>query len=310
MCPPAHRGAIFMQFTWQVKNSERGMTLENFIYQKLKDWSHKQVKSAIDQKRAFVNGRCVFMAKWNLKPRDRVQFVPNRIAVPPHVRQRMERVDVLFEDADILAVNKPAFIESEDFAAVVLNYLKRKTRGRGHPYLGQMHRLDKETSGVMIFTKKKQANELADQFRRHTIRKYYLAVVNGRVAAQSGQIKEPLEKGAFGEGRKVRVARGKEGAREAKTFYEVVERYETATLLRVRIFTGRTHQIRVHLSDAGYPLVGDTVYCGPHGMSFRRCALHAERLEFVHPVTKQKIKITAPLPEDMKKLIAELRGIF
>lgn len=300
-----------MEYKWKVKKSERGLTLENFIYKKLGDWSHAQVKAAIDKKRAFVNGKNVFISKWNLKDNSTVLFAPTERDLPKATSQQGGRyrfVDVLFEDNHILAVNKPAFVDFESFVKTVQDYMRRKNKMQGYPYLGQMHRLDKETSGVMLFTKKKIANTLADQFRKHTIGKHYMAIVNGRVDKDQGKITKPIEKGEFGDGKKVKIA-GDDGMK-ATTLFQVVERYDNATLLRIEILTGRTHQIRIHMADMGHPIVGDKLYGDDTGIEFKRQALHAERIDFLHPVTKAKMKILAPIPPELNKLIGQLRGVL
>ncbi len=296
-----------MEYKWRVKKSERGISLENFIYKKLGDWSHKQVKTSIDNKRAFINGRNVFISKWNLKPNDLVLFAPAKGDLQKTQKGRYRFIDVLYEDSYLISTNKPAYAEFEEYAGAVQDYLKRKNKVKSYPYLGQMHRLDKETTGVMIYTKKKSANSLADQFRAHKISKSYLALVDGRVSKEQGTIKKFLEKGDFEEGKKVRIAQKPSKGLSAVTIFQVVERYANATLLQVEILTGRTHQIRVHLSDMGHPIVGDKLYGNPEGIDFRRQALHAEKLAFKHPVTHQKTKIIAPVAEDMAKLIDELR---
>lgn len=296
-----------MQYKWRVKKSERGLSLENFIYKQLGDWSHSQVKKAIDHKRAFVNGKNVFVSKWNLKPNDLVQFAPVENESPRAEGGRYKFVDVLFEDSYIIVASKPAFVDYEDFMKTIQEYLKRKNKGQGHPYVGAMHRLDKETSGAMVFTKKKIANTLAEQFRSHTIQKFYLALVEGRVEKDEGTINLAVEKGQFEEGKKVRVAEDEDVGKKAITQFRVVERYAKASLLRVQILTGRTHQIRVHMSSLKHPLVGDKLYGMTSGVSFKRQALHAERLDFVHPVTKKRMKVAAPVPLDMQTLINELR---
>jgi RluA family pseudouridine synthase len=299
------------QYKWRVKRSEHGMSLENYIYKQLGDWSHKQVKDAIDKKRAFVNGKNVFISKWNVKRNDLVLFVPSQADLPSSKASasRYKYVDILYKDQYILLGNKPAFVDHEDFAATIQEFLTRQNKGKGRAYVGQMHRLDKETSGVMIFTLKKIANSLADQFREHTIRKFYLAVVEGAVKKDEGVIRKAIEKGRFDEGQKVRIAEDEAEGKRAETVWRIVERYENASLLRVEIKTGRTHQIRIHMNDAGYPLVGDKVYGKEGGIPFRRQALHAERLEFTHPISKQKMKVVAPLPKDMGEIIDKLRGI-
>lgn len=298
-------------YKWRVKGSEHGMSLENFIYKQLGDWSHSQVKDAINRKRAFVNGTNVFISKWNVKRNDLVLFVPAQNDLPGSkaTGSRYKYVDVLYKDQYILAGNKPAFVDHEDFAMSIQEFLTRQNKGKGRAYVGQMHRLDKETSGVMIFTLKKIANTLADQFREHTIRKFYLAVVEGSPKKDEGTIRKAILKGRFDEGQKVRIAEDEGEGKRAETVWRIVERYEKASLLRVEIKTGRTHQIRIHMKDEGIPLVGDKLYGKEGGVPFRRQALHAERLEFTHPISKQKMKIVAPIPKDLGELIDKLRGI-
>ncbi|MBI4411352.1 MAG: hypothetical protein HY541_02580, partial [Deltaproteobacteria bacterium] len=177
-----------MEYQFKVKKSERGVSIENFLHSKMENWSHKQIKTAIDLKRVFVNGKNVFISKWNLKPNDRVLFVPkkNDIQSAPEL-SRYYFVKVLYEDMYLLICDKPPFVDYDSFVAQVNAYLKRQSRQKKfHPYLGQMHRLDKETTGVIIFTKKKMANVLADQFRERKIRKMYLAVVEGRIEKEEG----------------------------------------------------------------------------------------------------------------------------
>lgn len=293
-----------MEYKWKVKKSERSMSLENFIYKQLGDWSHKQIKRSIDAKRAFVNGRNIFVSKWNLKPNDTVLFVPTQNDVPKLPTSRFHYVDVLHEDNDLIVTNKPPFVDYEEYTKIVVDYIKRKNRGKSYPYLGQMHRLDKETSGVMVFTKKKQANVLADQFRDHSVQKFYLALVCGRVPQEQGKITKPIEKGEFGEGRKVRIH--DRLGKTAMTRYQVLERYAHATLLKVEIFTGRTHQIRIHLSDLGFPVVGDKLYgqdVAGRQIPARRHMLHAETLIFTHPITHKKMRIHAPMTKDFLALV-------
>lgn len=304
-----------MQYKWKVKKSEHGLSLENFIYKYMGDWSHKRVKKAIDDKRAFVNGRNIFISKWNVKAGDQILFVPSQKDEAQNDQgARYKFIEVLFEDKYVIAANKPAFVDHEKFSQSVQHYLKRQNRGEALPYLGQMHRLDKETSGVMIFTKKKSANPLADQFRDHSLQKVYLALVHGEVNLETGKIGKPIEKGHFEEGRKVRINARSPEAKQALTEFRVMERYNGFTLLKVWIKTGRTHQIRVHLADMGHPLIGDKLYGEtkdkkPVPVKINRQALHADQLTFRHPVTKKKIQVQAPIPQDLGKLIDKLREI-
>lgn len=293
---------------FKVSNSERGMSLENFIHRHVGDLSHKKVKQAIDDKRVSVNGKVVFIWKWNLKPGDIVQFKSSAKDRESGIElSRYQYIKTLYEDDNLLVTDKPAFMDFDSYVEHVAAYLKR-IKGKGfYPYVGQIHRLDRETSGILLFTKKKQANTLADQFRERSVKKFYFAVVQGRVEKEQGTIRERLEKGKFEGGKKARTVKGEEG-KEAVTEYMVTERYENATVLRVLLGTGRTHQIRVHMASIGHPVIGDKLYGGENTKLINRQALHAWRVEFTHPVTRKKMKFEAPIPADIQKLLETLRA--
>ncbi len=304
-----------MNYQFKVKSSEHGKRLDAFLHSKLPSWSHRIIKNAINRKRVFINQKNIFISGWNLKKGDRVLFRPLKGDYPqaPEV-SRYQYVQVIYEDPWLLATHKPPFVDYDSFVSQVNLYLKRHHREKFYPYLGQMHRLDKETSGLLLFTKKKSANVLAEQFRQHQIRKYYLALVEGRVEDERGLITDPIAKGKYEGGRKARIADEGEG-KESCTEYAVEERYESATLLRILLKTGRTHQIRVHMASIGHPVMGDKLYRKPGGMvrepplHARRQMLHAHRVELIHPISSKKMKLTAPIPDDMNKIIDALRGI-
>ena len=183
---------------------------------------------------------------------------------------------------------------------------------------GIVHRLDKGTSGLMVAAKSDEAHwGLAGQFKRHEVRKTYLALVYGDPKTDGGRIEAAV--GRHPTDRKRMSTQSRRG-RSAVTVWRVRERYGVAALLEVDIETGRTHQIRVHLTDLGHPVVGDRVYGGAGRIrtvgdpaararmkALDRQALHAWRLAFTHPVTGEKMQFSAPLPEDMAGLCAFLR---
>ena len=229
-------------------------------------------------------------------------------------------IDIAYEDKDIIVVNKPRGIlvvgeggvaaagkrGPETLTDKVRGYLLRKFKGAKGAFVKPVHRLDRETTGLVIFAKSKDGLLLSQDIKEHRVRRLYLAIVEGAVDKEEGSILLPLEKGDFGHGRKVAVANKGEG-KMSVTQYRVVERYEHATLLKVNLKTGFTHQIRVHLASIGHPLIGDKVY-NPHSrIKFPRQALHSLELVFSHPVSRKKIEVGSSVPKDMENMIDKLR---
>lgn len=228
-------------------------------------------------------------------------------------------LDVLLEDRHIIAINKPPGIVIYPAAGhrsgTVLNALVArgtKLASTGSPLRpGVVHRLDKETSGVMIFAKDDRAYlDLVRQFRDREIEKVYLALIYGNPAQDSGEIRSPI--GRSLSDRKKMSTRTRSG-RAAITRFHVERRFEGAALVRVTIITGRTHQIRVHFAASGHPVMGDRTYgkktvLKQHGLTVRleRQMLHACSMKFAHPASGRPIALTAPLPGDMRKALDAL----
>jgi 23S rRNA pseudouridine1911/1915/1917 synthase len=238
------------------------------------------------------------------------------VAVPPPapsgVLPEPIPLDIVLEDEDLLVVNKPAGLTVHPApghpSGTLVNALISAVRdlagigGTLRP--GIVHRLDKDTSGLLVVAKTDAAHRaLAEEFKAHTAERTYLAVVRGRVRRTSGTIAAPLGRHPVRRTRIAVVPRG----RSAVTHYTVLERFRDATLVACRLETGRTHQIRVHLAHAGHPLIGDPVYGRARAPEIARQALHAARLEFTHPRTGRRVACTAPLPDDMARLLARLR---
>jgi 23S rRNA pseudouridine1911/1915/1917 synthase len=219
-------------------------------------------------------------------------------------------LDIVYEDAALLVLNKPAGLVvhpgSGNWQGTMLNgLLHHHPPLAAIPRAGIVHRLDKDTSGLLVVAKTLPAQtDLVRQLQARTVARQYLALVHGRVA-RDGEVDAPIGRHQTQRTRMAISARG----RSARTRYRVVERYAQATLLECSLDTGRTHQIRVHLQSIGHPLVGDPVYragrspaAGPLA-DFRRQALHACRLGLVHPHSGAAIRWEAPLPEDMRALL-------
>ncbi len=239
----------------------------------------------------------------------KLELYPSR---PPRRRVRT-RLSVLYEDGDFLIVDKPAGLltvptearEKDTLWSRALLYLQHRYGGR--PYAGIVHRLDKDTSGALVFARSRFAlHSLQERFRSHAIDREYVALVSGR-APESGVfdaalLREPgLRRGVAPLGHR---------GRRALTRYRVLERLPEATLVSIRPETGRTHQIRVHFSAAGHPILGDRVY-GSEAAGQRRVPrqmLHARSLGFPHPRTGERVAAEAPLPDDFERLLSTLRA--
>jgi 23S rRNA pseudouridine1911/1915/1917 synthase len=229
-------------------------------------------------------------------------------AAGPHQAEDIA-LDVAHEDDTLLVVNKPAGLVvhpgSGNWRGTLLNALLAHAPAlAGVPRAGIVHRLDKDTSGLLVVAKTLEAQtDLVRQLQARTVSREYLAVVHGRVA-RDGKLDAPIGRHPVKRTRMAVTARG----RPAVTHYRVLERYARATLLGCRLETGRTHQIRVHLSSLGHPLVGDPEYGKRNSkIAFSRQALHAERLGLIHPRTGKAVSWQAETPADMQELVASLR---
>ena len=298
-----------------VSASEKGCRLDRWLVAKLGSPSRRQVKSLIDKGQVQINGRRVVIAGWKLEPRDEVVVGPR----PAKAGAFGGRLKIYHQDRDLIVVEKPAGLpavpkrKGEDTDSLldrVRSYLKRKYAASKGTFVFPLHRLDAGTSGAMVFALSKVGQKLSAQFRDHSIRREYVAIIAGRMKKEQGVIDRPLEKGRFKGGRKVRQIRG-EGGQAAVTEYRVKERYPHATLLQVRLKTGRTHQIRVHLAGEGFPLIGERTYSqgveAKTRLPFYRHALHASLLGFCHPATGVKLLFRSPLPPDLQALIEDLQ---
>jgi 23S rRNA pseudouridine1911/1915/1917 synthase len=223
-------------------------------------------------------------------------------------------LDVIYEDAAVLVIAKPAGLVVHpgrgNWSGTMLNALLAHAPHLATlPRAGIVHRLDKETSGLLVVAKSLEAQtSLVRQLQARTVRREYLTLVHGRVE-RDGTVEAPIGRHPVQRTRMAVAARG----RPSITHYEVLQHFAHATLLRCRLETGRTHQIRVHMLSIGHPLVGDPVYgkkrCADALLAaFPRQALHAERLEFEHPVSHDLVAWQAPVPADLRALIDNLKA--
>ena len=301
-----------------VDEGGQGQRLDNFLIRLLKGVPKTHVYRVIRSGEVRVNkGRAA--ADTRLEIGDVVRVPPVRVAersqdAPAPARE----FPVVFEDDHLIAVNKPAGVAVHGGSGVSFGVIEQLRRSRPQAkFLELVHRLDKETSGLLLIAKKRSAlTALQDQLRARETGKSYAALVTGAWPASRKVIDVPLHKFLTGEGeRRVRaVEAGHEEAKRSITLVRIARRYRDFTLLDVTIKTGRTHQIRVHLTHEGHLIVGDAKY-GDFALNkslargeahFERMFLHAQRLRFQHPASGEVIELEAPLPPECEAFLATL----
>ena len=289
-----------------------GQRLDQVLAHLLPQHSRSRLARWIREARVRVDGRpAAPKAKVWGGERLRVEPTPSR-EVLSQLPQDIP-VDVVYEDDTVIVVNKPPGLVvhpgSGNWEGTLLNALLRHApQLEGVPRAGIVHRLDKDTSGLLVVAKTLAAQtSLVRQLQARTVSRHYTAVVHGLVA-RSGKVDAPIGRHPVSRTRMAVLARGK----PAITHYRVMSRYADATLLECSLETGRTHQIRVHLASIGHPIIGDPLYGkragGTELRPFHRQALHARRLSFVHPMSGRAVGWEAPPPQDMQDLIAALEA--
>ena len=222
-------------------------------------------------------------------------------------------VEVIYEDNDIIVVNKPKGMvvhpangnPEGTLVNAIMAMCKDSLSGIGGKLRpGIIHRIDKDTSGILIVAKNDKAHiEMSNQIKNHEVRKIYIALVRGVVGENEATIDMPIGRSTKDRKKMAVVKNGK----EAVTHFRVLKRYDKYTLLEVKIDTGRTHQIRVHMAEIGHPVVGDMVYSnGKNDFGVEGQMLHAKSLDFKHPITKKQMHLEAELPEYFKSVIKKL----
>ena len=295
-----------------------GARLDAYLAAQIEGWSRARLQKLIESEDVLVNGK-PSKPSYKLREHDEIEV---ELIAPPADRFTPENIplDIVYEDDTLVVVNKPAGLVVHPAAGIpsgtlanALAYHFQKLPERGvRP--GIVHRLDRDTSGLLVVAKTEAALEdLSDQFRDRTVFKSYVALVHGRVPT-SGRIDQPLARDPSNRTRMAVVR----GGRNSLTLYRVRRSFDRFTLLDVELKTGRTHQIRVHLAWIKHPVVGDETYGGGRDntiidvrlrarvRNLKRQFLHAEKLGFRHPVTKEFVKFEAPLPVELAELVEAL----
>jgi 23S rRNA pseudouridine1911/1915/1917 synthase len=294
-------------FHFNVEEKDNKKRLDHFLVERLADdFSRSYVQKLIAQGHVRINATRV-KSNTKIKNGDAVELV-----VPPPKKTEVAAEDIslniVFEDEHLLVIDKPVGMvvhpAAGHYTGTMVNALLAHCNDLsgigGELRPGIVHRLDKETSGLLVVAKDDYTHrKLSNQFKQRSIKRKYIAFVRGLVELDNGTINLPIGRHKR---HRQKMAVGFTQSREAVTHYRVLKRYDDYTMLELVLGTGRTHQIRTHLEYLGYPLLGDKKY-GKNSEKIGRHALHAATLGFKHPVTKEFLEFESELPEDMKRLL-------
>ena len=293
-----------------IVESEEQKRIDAYISENT-EYSRTAVQRLIEEEKITVNGKKE-KASYKVQNGDKIE-IEEEPAKEIELKAQDIPLEILYEDNDIIVVNKPKGMvvhpangnPDGTLVNAIMSICKDSLSGIGGEIRpGIVHRLDKNTSGAIIIAKNDKAHiNLSEQLKNHEIKKTYIALVRGIVKENNATINMPI--GRSKKDRK-KMDVDKNG-KEAITHFKVLKRYQDCTLLEINIETGRTHQIRVHLSHIGYPIIGDEVYSnGKNKWNIEGQCLHAKSLDFKHPITEKEMHIEAELPKYFQKILEEL----
>lgn len=288
-----------------------GTRIDSFLANIDEKYSRARAQKLLKDGKILVNDSAV-KGSYKVKAGDKITVIIDK---PKETDLKAEEIplDVIYEDDDIIVVNKAKGMvvhpgngnPDGTLVNAVLAHCKGNLSGIGGELRpGIVHRIDKDTSGLLIVAKNDEAHvNMSEEIKNHEVTKIYTALVKGVIAENKATINMPIAR-SQNDRKKMAVS---EDGKEAVTHFEVIKRYDKYTLLKVKIDTGRTHQIRVHMAQIGYPVVGDEVYSnGKNEFGVHGQMLHSTILEFKHPVTGKEMHLEAPLPKYFKDILNEL----
>lgn len=298
---------------WVIDQAYAKERIDKYITESWEDEiSRSQVQLWIASGHVTVNGKAV-KANYKLTEGDHLEVTVPEPSIVEIVPENIP-LDVAYEDRDVIVVNKPRGMvvhpapghSSGTLVNALMYHCKDLSGINGELRPGIVHRIDKDTSGLLMAAKNDKAHaSLAAQLKDHSVTRKYVALVHGNVSHDQGTVDAPI--GRDPQDRKMFTVTDK-NSKHAVTHFAVLERFGDYTLLELQLETGRTHQIRVHMKFIGHPLVGDPVYGRSKGIKMDGQALHAKVLGFVHPSSGEYMEFAAPLPEDMENLLENLRS--
>lgn len=301
------------QMEWRVDESAAKTRVDKYVKQQLgDDTSRTQIQIWIENRAVLVNGSAV-KTNYKLENGDHVILTVPKAESVEIVPEDIP-LDIYYEDSDVIVVNKPRGMvvhpapghSSGTLVNALMAHCKDLSGINGELRPGIVHRIDKDTSGLIMAAKNDKSHaSLAAQLKEHSVTRKYLALVHGNLSHDQGTVDAPI--GRDPHDRKMYTVIDR-NSKHAVTHFHVTERFGDYTLLELKLETGRTHQIRVHMKFIGHPLVGDPMYGRSKGIKFDGQALHAAVLGFVHPATGEYMEFTAPIPADMEDMLHSLRS--
>ena len=294
-----------------VNENDKGKRLDIYIAENFNELSRTMIKKLIESNNVLVNDKSEKVS-YKVQANDNISIdVPE--AKETKLKAQEIPLDIIYEDSDIIVVNKPKGMvvhpangnPDGTLVNAILSICKNSLSGIGGELRpGIVHRLDKDTSGLIIVAKNDKAHiNMSEQIKERNVKKTYIALVRGNVPEEEATINMPIGRSTRDRKKMAVTKNGK----QAITHFKVLKRYSKYTLLEIKIETGRTHQIRVHMAEIGYPVVGDAVYSnGKNEFGIEGQMLHAYKLEFMHPITNKHMELTAPLPQYFEEILKKL----
>lgn len=295
-----------------VSGNEARLRLDQFLAKRLPEFSRSRLQQLIRGGFVRLNGS-ISQPRQIVRPNDKIDL----IEPPPEKTEILPQpipLEILFEDDDLIVINKPAGLvvhpgaghREHTLVNALLNHCVTLSGIGGQERPGIVHRLDKETSGCLVVAKNDATHrELSRQFAARSVEKIYLALVTGRLPKTAGMIEDKIGRHPI---HRQRMSATTLRGRTAKTEYRVIRSSDRASLVKCRLHSGRTHQVRVHLHHLGHPVLGDKVYAPHLAKAFPRQMLHAWKLGFRHPRTEEWKSFEAPLPDDLAAAIESTIG--
>lgn len=298
-------------FTFIVSAEDKGERLDSYLAHSLDNITRSRVKNLIDDGAVSVCDKVVKKSGYTLKESD---FISISFEEPTELKATPENlpIDIVYQDADFLVINKAQGMvthpatgsPSGTLVNALLYHVKDLSGINGVLRPGIVHRLDKDTSGLIMVAKNDKAHlSLSAQIAEKSAKRYYIALVDGNIKEDEGIINQPIARHRT---ERKKMAVDKDG-RVAKTAFKVLERFKNYTLVEYELFTGRTHQIRVHSSYIHHPVVGDPVYGGSNKFHLDGQLLHAFKLELTHPSTGERMTFEAKIPDYFEKVLEKIR---